>query len=173
VVHGLAKRDCVHTVYQQEYWSMPTITYREATPGDIEALARLRFEMEIERGNTPVDPAEYTEAYSTSTQDEMDGRRHRAWLALMDDRAVACVLLVWWVLPPKLDNFSRKRGFVTSVYTRPDYRRQGIARQLMSLLIAGARAEGVGRLILWSSEMGRPLYEQLGFTGSRALELNL
>jgi ribosomal protein S18 acetylase RimI-like enzyme len=152
---------------------MPTITYREAMPSDIEALSILRFEMEIERGNTPIDPAEYTEAYSTSTRDEIEGRRHRAWLALVDDQAVACVLLVWWVLPPHFDNFLRKRGFVSSVYTRPAYRRQGIARELMRLLIAEARAEGVGRLILWSSEMGRPLYEQLGFTGSRALELNL
>jgi len=152
---------------------MSMITYREATPGDIEALAMLRFEMEVERGNAPLDPADYTEAYSASTRDEIEGRRHRAWLALADDQAVACVLLVWWVLPPNFDKFLRKRGFVSSVYTRPSYRRQGIARQLMRLLIAGAREEGVGRLILWSSEMGRPLYEQLGFSGSRALELNL
>jgi GNAT superfamily N-acetyltransferase len=152
---------------------MPTITYREASADDIEALAMLRFQMEIERGNTPVDPGEYLQAYSTSTQDEVEGRRHRAWLALADDQAVACALLVWWILPPNFDNFLRKRGFVSSVYTRPAYRRQGIARELMKLLIARAREEGVGRLILWSSEMGRPLYEQLGFTGSRALELNL
>jgi GNAT superfamily N-acetyltransferase len=152
---------------------MPTITYREASADDIEALAMLRFKMEIERGNTPVDPGEYLQAYSTSAQDEVEGRRHRAWLALADDQAVACALLVWWILPPNFDNFLRKRGFVSSVYTWPAYRRQGIARELMKLLIAGARKEGVGRLILWSSEMGRPLYEQLGFTGSRALELNL
>jgi len=152
---------------------MPTITYRQATSDDLEALAMLRWEMEVERGNKAVNPKEYARAYSTSTRDEMEGRRHRAWLAEVDGRAVACVLLVWWTLPPNFDNLSRKRGFVSSVYTRPAHRRQGIARELMNLLIASAREEGVGRLILWSSEMGRPLYEQLGFTGSRGLELNL
>jgi GNAT superfamily N-acetyltransferase len=154
-----------------------TITYRLATSDDLEALATLRFEMEVEQGNEDaggnVDLQTYAQAYANSTGEEMKGRRNRVWLAEADGEAVACVLLVWWVLPPKFDNFTRKRGFVSSVFTRPAYRRQGIARRLMQMLIASAREEGVGRLILWSSEMGRPLYQQLGFTGSRGLELNL
>jgi len=156
---------------------MPTFTYRPATIDDLEALATLRFEMEVEQGHEnaseAVDPRIYAKAYTNSTGEEMKGRRNRAWLAEADGEAVACVLLVWWVLPPNFERFSRKRGFVSSVYTKPAYRRQGIARELMKILIASARDEGVGRLILWSSEMGRPLYEQLGFSGSRGLELNL
>jgi ribosomal protein S18 acetylase RimI-like enzyme len=150
-----------------------TVTYRQATATDMETLAMLRYEMEAEQGNKAVDPQEYATAYSSSTGEEMKGRRQRAWLAEVDGQAAACVLLVWWMLPPNFDSFSRKRGFVSSVYTKPAYRRQGIARELMKILIASAREEGVGRLILWSSDMGRPLYEQLGFTGSRGLELNL
>jgi ribosomal protein S18 acetylase RimI-like enzyme len=153
------------------------ITYRQATTDDLEALATLRFEMEVEQGHEDagrnVDPQTYAQAYANSTGEEMKGRRNRVWLAEDNGEAVACVLLVWWVLPPKFDNFRRKRGFVSSVFTRPAYRRQGIARHLMEMLIASAREEGIERLILWSSEMGRPLYEQLGFSGSRGLELNL
>jgi ribosomal protein S18 acetylase RimI-like enzyme len=156
---------------------MSTITYRQATSDDLEALATLRFEMEVEQGNEDVDgkmdPQVYAHAYVNSTGEEMKGRRNRVWLAEADGEAVACVLLVWWVLPPTFDNLRRKRGFVSSVFTRPAYRRQGVARHLMQMLIASAREEGIGRLILWSSEMGRPLYEHLGFTGSRGLELNL
>jgi GNAT superfamily N-acetyltransferase len=156
---------------------MSAITFRQATHDDLKALASLRFEMEVEQGNedagSDVDPHTYAQAYANSTGEEMKGRRNRAWLAEADGNAVACVLLVWWVLPPTFDTFTRKRGFVSSVFTRPAYRRQGIARHLMQMLIASAREEGVGRLILWSSEMGRPLYEQLGFTGSHGLELNL
>ncbi len=151
---------------------MATIIYREATPDDIESLALLRWEMEIEQGHEATDADEYKQAYVATERDEMTGRRHRAWLAEADGQAVACVLLVWWALPPKFGDLQRKRGFVSSVYTKPAYRRRGIARELMRLLIASAR-EGVRRLILWSSEMGRPLYEQLGFAGSRGLELNL
>jgi ribosomal protein S18 acetylase RimI-like enzyme len=156
---------------------MPTVTYRQATGDDLEALASLRFEMEVEQGHEDatgnVDLRVYAQAYANSTGQEMKGRRNRAWLAEADGEAVGCVLLVWWALPPTLANFTRKRGFVSSVFTRPAYRRQGIARHLMQMLIAFAREEGVERLILWSSPMGRPLYEELGFTGSRGLELNL
>ena len=43
----------------------------------------------------------------------------------------------------------------------------------MEHLVDYARERGISRLILWASEMGAPLYAQLGFTQSRAMELNL
>lgn len=155
---------------------MPTITYRAATPDDVAALAVLRWENQAERHpeQQPRDTLdEYTVAYIEQIRDELARGVHRAWLAEADGEAVACVALVWWVMAPNPDEHQRKRGFVTSVYTRPAYRRQGVARQLMTMLIDHARAEGVQRLILWSSDMGRPLYEDLGFTPSTGFEINL
>lgn len=155
---------------------MPTITYRVATADDAAALAVLRWENQAERypEQQPCDTLdEYTAAFIEQTRDELARGIHQAWLAEADGEAVACVLLVWWVMPPNPDEHRRRRGFVSSVYTRPAYRRRGVARQLMTMLIEHARAEGLQRLILWSSEMGRPLYEDLGFTPSQGLELNL
>jgi hypothetical protein len=43
----------------------------------------------------------------------------------------------------------------------------------MTDLLAWAEAEGLSRLILWSSDMGRPLYADLGFIPSRCMELSL
>lgn len=154
---------------------MPPITYRAATPDDAAALAALRWENQAERHpeqehRDTLD--QYTAAYIEQTRDELARGVHRAWLAEAGGEAVACVTLVWWVMPPNPDEHRRRRGFVTSVYTRPAYRRQGVARQLMTMLIEHARAESVQRLILWSSEMGRPLYEDLGFTPSTGFELN-
>ena len=65
------------------------------------------------------------------------------------------------------------RGYVSSVYTAPEYRRRGVARTLMDNLLAHARELGVTRLILWASELGRPLYLDLGFVPSRGLEWNV
>jgi ribosomal protein S18 acetylase RimI-like enzyme len=155
---------------------MPTVTYRAATPDDAAALAALRWENQAER-HPELQPrdtlAEYTAVYIEQVRDELARGIHRAWLAEADGEVVASVALVWWVMPPNPDEHQRRRGFVTSVYTRPAYRRQGVARQLMTMLIEHARAEGLQRLILWSSEMGRPLYEDLGFTPSRGLEIDL
>lgn len=151
---------------------MATITFREATVADIAALARLRWQMEHERKGGDLSLEAYTQAYIAATRDEMVRGTHQAWIAEDNGEAVACVLLVWWMMPPNFENLARKRGFVSSVYTRPDYRRQGIARRLMELLVERARADGVLRLILWASEMGRPLYLDMGFTPSRGLELD-
>ncbi|WIG58068.1 MAG: hypothetical protein OJF49_000813 [Ktedonobacterales bacterium] len=151
---------------------MATITFREATVADTAALARLRWEMERERKGGDLSLEDYTHAYIAATKAEMERGAHQAWIAEAGGEAVACVLLVWWMLPPNFENLARKRGFVSSVYTQPAYRRQGIARRLMGLLVERARADGVLRLVLWASDMGRPLYLDMGFTPSRGLELD-
>jgi GNAT superfamily N-acetyltransferase len=153
---------------------MSAITCRMATVEDCAALTRLRAAMEIERHpERSADADAYSHAFLAAEEPEVAAGRHRYWLAEADGEAVACALLVWIVMPPNFAAFARKRGFVSSVYTVPEYRRQGIARRLMTDLLAWAEAEGLSRLILWSSDMGRPLYEDLGFIPSRGMELNL
>lgn len=152
------------------------ITFRQATADDAEALALLRWESELERHPEragAISWEEYAAAYVEDTRDELERRRHRAWIADAGGEPVACVLLVVMVTPPSLGALRRRRGLVSSVYTRPGYRRQGISRRLMELLIEEARALRMDRLILWASDMGRPLYETLGFEPSWGMEINL
>lgn len=149
------------------------VTYRMAGLGDLPALARLRWEMEVERKDTTMDLYAYTRAYDAALREDIARGSNVSWLAEDGGEAVACVTLVWWNLAPNFELAHRKRGFVSNVYTRPTYRRQGISRALMTTLVAWAREQGLLRLILWASDMGRPLYEDLGFAPSRGLELNL
>jgi ribosomal protein S18 acetylase RimI-like enzyme len=150
-----------------------TITYRMASIDDVPALAALRWEMEAERRDAALAPEAYIAAYDTAIRGEIEHGTYRAWLAESGGEAVACVVLVSWMMPPHFDALYRRRGSVSSVYCRPAFRRQGITRRLMELLIAHAREQEVGRLVLWASDMGRPLYESLGFLPSRSMELNL
>jgi len=53
-----------------------------------------------------------------------------------------------------------------NVYTRNEYRRQGIARQMCEMLIEDAWARGATEISLDATTMGRPLYESLGFTAT-------
>ena len=50
-----------------------------------------------------------------------------------------------------------------NIYTRPDYRRQGIARHMVDLLVGEARERGVTAISLEATAMGMPLYESYGF----------
>jgi GNAT superfamily N-acetyltransferase len=111
-------------------------------------------------------------AFLAAEEPEMAAGRNRYWLAEADGQEVASPLLVWIVLP-HFAEVARKHGFVSGVYTMPAYRRQWMARHLMNDLLAWAHAEGLSRLIPCASEMGRPLYDDLGFIRSRGMELNL
>jgi ribosomal protein S18 acetylase RimI-like enzyme len=152
---------------------MTTITYRAATAADLPALSALRWRMETEMRGVTGTSDDFAEAYKNATLAEIERGAHQPWLAEIDGVAVACAILVVWIVPPHIGETMRKRGFVSSVYTLPEYRRRGISTHLMTRLMDSAREQGIHRLILWASEMGAPVYESLGFAPSRALEINL
>jgi GNAT superfamily N-acetyltransferase len=153
------------------------ITYRAATDDDLPTLALLRFNMQVDWCEHPEEFEPAREPYIANYCDEMrkellQGRLH-AWLAEDDGVPVAAVSLITWIVPPNLSQPHRVRGQVSNVYTCPAYRRQGISRALMGLLMEWARTHDVYRLILWASEMGQPLYTSLGFNASDGMEISL
>ncbi|MDX2249160.1 MAG: GNAT family N-acetyltransferase [Bacteroidia bacterium] len=58
-------------------------------------------------------------------------------------------------------NYSERFSWISMVLVDPRFRGQGIARRLMELAIESVKTRGVVRLD--ASEMGRPLYEKMGF----------
>ena len=151
------------------------ITYRLATGDDVDAVATMRWRMETERHPELERQADFTAYLEAARQDiraEIERGAHIVFLAEAEGAVVACAILIWWTMLPNLTELHRRRGYVSSVYTEPDWRLRGIARHLMEQLLARAREMGVARLVLWASDMGRPLYLDLGFEPSRALEWN-
>ena len=53
-----------------------------------------------------------------------------------------------------------------NVYTHEDYRRRGVARRLVEMLMEEAKDRGVTEISLDATDSGRPLYESLGFKAS-------
>ena len=150
------------------------IRYRMATAADVEALAELRWQMASEHEAERISHEDYIAAYCEAVRDELARGRYLAWLAESNGRPIACTVLIWWPMPPNMEELHRRRGYVSSVYTHPDFRRLGLARTLMETLIAQARELRISKLLLSSSSMGRPLYLSLGFIVSdRGLELTL
>lgn len=161
----------------QEEWSshVSAITYRKATASDLDTLAQLRYEMELERPGAAgsIDRAAFVAAHGDVMREWLSRGGLHAWLAEAEGVPVASVILLSWRMPPNARQLVRRRGLVTNVYTRPAYRAQGIARHLMELLIADARESGIARLVLWASTMGRSLYDDLGFGSERVMDLDL
>lgn len=88
-------------------------------------------------------------------------------LAFDDERAVGCATMCYITLMPTEEHPTGKRGHVMNVYTNPGYRRQGIGRQMMEMLIDEARERGVTHISLDASPDGAKLYKSLGFAYSK------
>lgn len=116
------------------------------------------------------DPAALHEA-NDRWLDEHLGRDYLGWVADLGGRPVATAGLLWFAHPPGSVNPGGTEAYILNVYTRPEARRLGLARALMDRLVQEARAAGVRRIWLRSSDEGRPLYEAMGFRTGRYLEL--
>jgi RimJ/RimL family protein N-acetyltransferase len=66
--------------------------------------------------------------------------------------------------------YDKQLAWIGMVLTRPEYRRQGLAKRLMKYAIATAEQLGIGTLKLDATDQGRPLYESLGFTAETTIE---
>ena len=60
-------------------------------------------------------------------------------------------------------SYGRDRAWIGMVITHPDTRGRGHARFLMQTALDYLAARGIRHILLDASEMGRPLYEKLGF----------
>jgi len=96
-----------------------------------------------------------------------------AWLATVEKRVVGGGLIIIspWLSHP-YDQQCR-RATALNVYVDPEFRRRGIARQIMQTMIDWCRQQGFVHLSLHASEFGRPLYESLGFEPTTEMRLKL
>ena len=95
-------------------------------------------------------------------------------LAFDGEEVIGCASMSYIWIMPTFSHPTGKRGHLMNVYTRKDYRGKGIAKNMVQMLIDEAKEKGYTEISLDATEMGRPLYEALGFTGSAsAMTMNL
>ncbi len=88
-------------------------------------------------------------------------------LAMEQEEVIGCATLCYIRMMPTFSHPTGKRAHLMNVYTREQYRRQGIAARMVEMLIREARDRGVTEISLDATESGRLLYEKLGFTPSQ------
>ena len=71
------------------------------------------------------------------------------------------------------DNLSGRMGYIMNVVTIPAYRRTGIARRVMQAILHWLSEQGIRRVTLYATEMGRPLYQELGFAAGNEMVLRM
>lgn len=92
-----------------------------------------------------------------------------------DNVVIGCATICYINVMPTFSHPTGKRAHLMNVYTNQAYRRQGIAMQMMRILIDEAKEKGVTEISLDATKEGRTLYKKLGFTDSdecMVLDLN-
>ncbi len=134
----------------------------KATDADLDVVMSSRIEM-LKVVNGLPEEASFDLEFINSTREYFENSNQTTLLAT-DDEVVGCATICYVNVLPTFDHPSGKRAHIMNVYTRNDYRRQGIAQQMLNMLIEEAKQKGVTEISLDATDLGRPLYEKCGFT---------
>lgn len=86
-----------------------------------------------------------------------------SWLAVDGDRIIGTSGISIVEKPPYFGCPSGRIALLSSMFTDKAYRRQGIARELLSRVVDEARKRGCGTVQITASDMGVMLYSDFGF----------
>ena len=86
-----------------------------------------------------------------------------SWLAMDGDKIIGTSGMSFVEKPPYFTCPSGRLGLLSSMYTDPNYRRMGIARELLHRVVEEARSYGCGAVHITASDMGVKLYTAYGF----------
>ena len=86
-----------------------------------------------------------------------------AYVARDEMDIVSCAFLLIVEKPMSPSFITGKTGTVLNVYTKPNYRRKGIAKQLLTMLVDDSKALDISVIELKATEDGYSLYKSIGF----------
>lgn len=139
--------------------------YRTATNDDIAQLMQIRIEMLRAVNHLPPDYI-FSEELLANSRDYFLNGQHTTILAFDQKAVIGRATLCYIEMMPTFSHPTGKRAHLMNVYTNSKYRRQGIARHMLTTLIHEAKCRGVTEISLDATDSGRPLYQKLGFQDS-------
>lgn len=139
--------------------------YRITTERDIKLLLDIRLEMLRSVNDLPENYVFSDELTEHSRRYFLDGDQTTV-IASENGVIAACASISYTEIMPTFSHPTGRRAHLMNVYTRAGYRRRGIARKLVQMLIDDAIRKGATEISLDATESGRPLYVSLGFRES-------
>ena len=141
------------------------IIYRKLTEKDLETFISMRITQLREEGAT--DEMDLSPALMDYYQRHLANGTFVSWLALDGDKIIGTSGMSFVEKPPYFGCPTGRIGLLSSMYTNPDYRRKGIARELLRRVVKEARAYGCGTVQITASDMGVLLYSNFGFVKNK------
>ena len=137
------------------------IEYRKLGKNDLDEFIRIRIGQLREEGAT--EDIDLKPALMDYYNRHMADGTFVSYIAVDGDKIVGTSGMSFVEKPPYFGCPSGKLGLLSSMYTDNNYRRQGIAKKLLSMVVDEARAYGCGVVQITASDMGVLLYSDFGF----------
>ena len=137
------------------------IAYQKLTKKELDTFIQMRIRQLREEGAT--EDIDLVPALQDYYNRHMSDGTFVSWLAMDGDRIVGTSGMSFVEKPPYFGCPSGKMGLLSSMFTDPEYRSKGIAKELLSRVVEEARAYGCGTVQITASDMGVLLYMDFGF----------
>jgi len=148
------------------------LDYKLADINDINTLVEFRKKQLIDEGqipNTNIDNE--LRAYFLSIFEDENSVMFKS---TKNGAIVAIGGVYFFQYPPSFKNISGKIAYVHTIYTKNEYRKQGIAYHILTLIVEETKKRGCVRMILDASEQAKSVYRKVGFIEANGyMKLNL
>jgi ribosomal protein S18 acetylase RimI-like enzyme len=148
------------------------IETRLATVADAEAIGLQRHLMFVDAGVSDESQiAPMIPKFVAWVRPKLENGSYVGWLTEEDGRLAAGAGM--WVMefPPHFLDPEPRRAYLLNFYVAPEMRGRGLARELLALAVAEAKARGMKVVTLHASKFGKPIYEKNGFAMSNEMML--
>ena len=143
------------------------IVYKKLTEEELDTFVDMRIRQLTEEytseGREVPENVDLRSALFDYYRKHMSDGTFVSWLAMDGNAIVGTSGMSFVERPPYFGCPSGKLGLLSSMFTDPDYRRMGIAKELLCHVVEEARAYGCGAVHITASDMGVKLYTAYGF----------
>ena len=136
--------------------------YRKLTDQELDVFIDMRVQQLREEGAK--EDVDLIPALHDYYQRHMADETFISWIAIDHGEIIATSGISIVEKPPYFRCPTGKIGLLSSMYTKPSYRRKGIAKILLSKVIEEAQNQGCTTIQITASDMGVFLYKDFGFT---------
>lgn len=137
------------------------IEYKRLTENELDTFIEMRINQLREEGaEDNIDLKPYLKDYYHR---HMKDNTFVSWIALDRDKIIGTSGMSFVEKPPYFGCPTGKIGLLSSMFTNPDYRRMGIAKELLNRVIEDAKEYGCSTVQITASDMGVKLYTAYGF----------
>jgi GNAT superfamily N-acetyltransferase len=150
----------------------PDYSIRYAKASDAPIIAQHRRKMFTDMGDEHyIRSTDVDAAYEQWVERKLTEGYFVDWLMTCGEEVIGGAALEIRERPPHPIELMTRYAYVMNVYVEPDYRQQGIARQLLQTILAWCAEQGLRLILLHASDKGQPLYESLGFEATNEMRL--